>query len=49
MFKLILFIYLRVMREKSGDSKGVGFARVSDSKLCDKIISELNGRPFPGI
>ena len=37
----------RVMREKSGDSKGVGFARIDDGKLCHKIITELSGRPFP--
>ena len=36
------------MREKSGNSKGVGFARIDDNKICDKIIQDLNGRPFPG-
>jgi RNA recognition motif-containing protein len=38
----------RIMREKNGNSKGVGFARIDDDKLCDKIISELNNQPFPG-
>lgn len=36
------------MREKSGASKGVGFARIDDDKLCHTIIQELNGQPFPG-
>lgn len=36
------------MRERSGDSKGVGFARIDDNKLCDKIVLELNAQPFPG-
>ena len=38
----------RIMRERSGDSKGVGFARIEESKICDKIIQDLNNRPFPG-
>lgn len=36
------------MREKNGESKGVGFARIDNNKLCYKIIQELNGQPFPG-
>jgi hypothetical protein len=36
------------MREKSGNSKGVGFARIDDNELCDSIIQELNNKPFPG-
>ena len=36
------------MREKNGESKGVGFARIDNNKLCHKIIQELNGQPFPG-
>lgn len=35
------------MRERSGGSKGVGFARIDDDKTCDNIISELNNKPFP--
>ena len=38
----------RIMRERSADSKGVGFARIEESKICDKIIQDLNNRPFPG-
>ncbi len=37
----------RIMRERNGDSKGVGFARIDNYKLCDCIIFELNGKPFP--
>lgn len=36
------------MREKNGVSKGVGFARIDDDKICDKIILQLNAQPFPG-
>lgn len=35
------------MREKNGNSKGVGFARIDDDKLCDQIIMDLNSQPFP--
>lgn len=38
----------RIMRERNGISKGVGFARIDDNSLCDEIIKELNNRPFPG-
>lgn len=38
----------RIMRERNGVSKGVGFARIDDNSLCDEIIKELNNRPFPG-
>lgn len=37
------------MRDRNGNSKGVGFARIDDKKLCEGIIQELNGKPFPGI
>lgn len=37
----------RIMRERSGMSKGVGFARIDDNSICDTIIKELNNRPFP--
>lgn len=37
------------MRERNGYSKGVGFARVNDNKVCDNIIKELNGSSFPGL
>ena len=36
------------MRERTGNSKGVGFARVDYKDTCEKIIKELNGRSFPG-
>ena len=38
----------RIMREKSGNSKCVGFARIEDNEMCEKIVQELNGRLFPG-
>ena len=38
----------RIMREKSGHSKCVGFARIDNHALCERIVLELNGRPFPG-
>lgn len=38
----------RIMRERSGQSKGVGFARIDDSSVCDQIIDELNNKSFPG-
>ena len=37
------------MKDRNGNSKGVGFARIDDSKLCDVIIQELNGKSYPGI
>ena len=36
------------MKDRNGNSKGVGFARIDDSKLCDVIIQELNGKSYPG-
>lgn len=36
------------MREPTGNSKGVGFARVDFKETCEKIIKELNGQTFPG-
>ncbi len=38
----------RIMRERIGNSKGVGFARVEFKETCEKIIKELNGKSFPG-
>lgn len=35
------------MREKNGNSKGVGFARINDGSICNTIIQELNGKIFP--
>ncbi|RNA27989.1 RNA-binding single-stranded-interacting 3 [Brachionus plicatilis] len=37
----------RIMRERSGASKGVGFARLDCNRLCDDIIQQLNNQPFP--
>lgn len=37
----------RIMRERNGTSKGVGFARLDNNKLCDEIIQQLNNKPFP--
>lgn len=37
----------RIMRERCGSSKGVGFARLDDINLCDQIIQQLNNKPFP--
>lgn len=36
------------MKDRNGNSKGVGFARIDDNKLCDIIIQELNGKSYPG-
>ena len=36
------------MKDRNGNSKGVGFARIDDNKLCDTIIQELNGKAYPG-
>ena len=36
------------MREPTGNSKGVGFARVDFKETCEKIIKKLNGQSFPG-
>jgi hypothetical protein len=35
------------MRERNGMSKCVGFARIEDNELCEKIVQDLNGRQFP--
>ena len=35
------------MRERTGNSKGIGFARIDYKEMCEKIIKELNGQPFP--
>ncbi len=40
--------FFRIMRERVGNSKGVGFARVEFKETCEKIIRELNGKSFPG-
>lgn len=37
----------RIMKDRNGNSKGVGFARIDDNKLCDVIILELNGKSYP--
>jgi RNA recognition motif-containing protein len=37
----------RIMKDRNGNSKGVGFARIDDNKLCDVIIQELNGKSYP--
>lgn len=39
----------RIMRERTGQSKGVGFARIDESVICDRIIQELNQKPYPGL
>jgi len=39
---------MKIMRERIGNSKGVGFARVEFKETCEKIIKELNGKSFPG-
>jgi RNA recognition motif-containing protein len=39
----------RIMRERTGQSKGVGFARIDESLICDRIIQELNQKPYPGL
>jgi hypothetical protein len=36
------------MRERIGNSKCIGFARIDYKETCTKIIKELNGQPFPG-
>ncbi len=36
------------MREKIGNSKCIGFARIDYRETCNRIIKELNGQPFPG-
>ncbi len=42
-----IVISTRIMREKNGNSKGVGFARINDGSICNTIIQELNGKIFP--
>jgi hypothetical protein len=36
------------MRERNGNSKCVGFARIEDNDVCEEIVQELNGKLFPG-
>jgi RNA recognition motif-containing protein len=39
----------RIMRERNGDSKCVGFARIEENKVCEQIIQDLNNKPFPNM
>ncbi|XP_063233084.1 protein alan shepard isoform X2 [Bacillus rossius redtenbacheri] len=38
----------RVLRDTSGQSKGVGFARMDSKERCEHIITMLNGKMIPG-
>ncbi|VDP12516.1 unnamed protein product, partial [Soboliphyme baturini] len=38
-----LVISTRILRNQSGVSRGVGFARMEGKETCDKIIQQFNG------
>nr|CAD7570869.1 unnamed protein product [Timema californicum] len=40
-------ISTRILRDTSGQSKGVGFARMESKEKCDYIIQALNGKSVP--
>ncbi|PSN43494.1 Protein alan shepard [Blattella germanica] len=41
-------ISTRILRDTTGQSKGVGFARMESKEKCEQIIQIFNGSPLPG-
>lgn len=41
-------ISTRILRDPSGQSKGVGFARMDSKEKCEEIIDMFNGQSLPG-
>lgn len=41
-------ISTRILRDSSGISKGVGFARMENKEKCEFIIQQFNGHTLPG-
>ncbi|XP_070169288.1 protein alan shepard isoform X6 [Polyergus mexicanus] len=41
-------ISTRILRDTSGQSKGVGFARMESKEKCEQIIQMFNGKALPG-
>lgn len=41
-------ISTRILKDTSGMSKGVGFARMESKEKCEQIIQAFNGKPLPG-
>ncbi|XP_033610638.1 protein alan shepard isoform X4 [Cryptotermes secundus] len=41
-------ISTRILRDTSGQSKGVGFARMESKEKCEQIIQIFNGNPLAG-
>lgn len=41
-------ISTRILRDSSGVSKGVGFARMESKEKCEQIIQMFNGNALPG-
>ncbi|XP_071446428.1 protein alan shepard isoform X1 [Hetaerina americana] len=41
-------ISTRILRDTTGQSKGVGFARMETKEKCEHIIQMFNGSPLPG-
>ena len=38
----------RILRDPSGISRGVGFARMESQQACNDIIQAYNGKTLPG-
>lgn len=41
-------ISTRILKDTTGTSKGVGFARMESKDKCEQIIQTFNGKPLPG-
>lgn len=41
-------ISTRILKDTTGTSKGVGFARMESKDKCEQIIQAFNGKPLPG-
>lgn len=40
-------VSVRILRDQNKQSRGVGFARMSDQDQCQKIINQFNNKTFP--
>ena len=42
-------ISVRILRDPHKQSRGVGFARMSDREQCQEIINQFNNKTFPSL
>ncbi|XP_074624697.1 RNA-binding motif, single-stranded-interacting protein 1-like isoform X2 [Acropora palmata] len=41
-------ISTRILRDTDHESRGVGFARMENTQICEQIIKDFNGKKIPG-